>query len=58
VYNGCGVAVEKWTFHGVGMGLCPESELEDNDHIVAEWLISYEKSNHIIPGDRYESVVD
>jgi hypothetical protein len=40
------------------MGLCPESELEDNDHIVAEWLISYEKSNHIIPGDRYESVID
>lgn len=46
LYDGCGDLLEQWDFLEVKMTLNPLSEIDDDDHIVAEWSVKYKKSVH------------
>lgn len=47
LYDGAGSPLEKWILNKAQMHLCIESELEDDDHIIAEWQVNYEESEYI-----------
>ena len=46
LYDGCGNMLEKRTFEAVKMFITPESEFlaTDDNHIIVEWRVDYEKS--------------
>ena len=45
LYDGVGNVIEEWTFEGTKMNLHPFCDTSDNDDIIANWVLSYEKSD-------------
>lgn len=44
LYDGCGSIIEQWIFEGTKMNLHPFCDTSDDDDIIANWVLSYEKS--------------
>ncbi len=46
LYDGCGMILEIWTLQDVKMTLSPYSDVSNDEDIVPDWLISYQKCDY------------